>query len=103
VRLVTGEPAPGGLEPAVEPKGAIDSPAGGPAPAQERGRVLVVEDNTTNQMVAMGLLSRLGFEVDVVSDGRQAVEAVSNFPYVTVLMDCNMPVMDGYAATAAIR
>ena len=69
----------------------------------DRGRVLVVEDNTTNQMVAMGLLSRLGFDVEVVSDGRQAVEAVAKTEYVTVLMDCNMPVMDGYAATAAIR
>jgi CheY-like chemotaxis protein len=54
-------------------------------------------------MVAMGLLSRLGFAVEVVSDGRQAVEAVEATDYAAVLMDCNMPVMDGYAATAAIR
>jgi len=53
--------------------------------------------------VAMGLLSRLGFDVEVVSDGRQAVEAVEATDYAAVLMDCNMPVMDGYAATAAIR
>ena len=67
------------------------------------GRVLIVEDNTTNQMVAMGLLSRLGFDAEVVSNGRQAVEAVAKSSYDVVLMDCNMPVMDGYEATAAIR
>jgi CheY-like chemotaxis protein/HPt (histidine-containing phosphotransfer) domain-containing protein len=69
----------------------------------DRGRVLVVEDNATNQMVATGMLSSLGFNVEVVSDGHQAVEAVASSEYATVLMDCNMPVMDGYAATAAIR
>jgi CheY-like chemotaxis protein len=63
----------------------------------------VVEDNATNQLVATGLLSTLGFNVEVVSDGYQAVEAVAHADYATVLMDCNMPVMDGYAATAAIR
>ncbi|HET7721353.1 MAG TPA: response regulator, partial [Acidimicrobiales bacterium] len=77
-----------------------------PAPTPARptlGRVLVVEDNTTNQMVAMGLISRLGFDAEVVSNGRQAVEAVAKSAYDAVLMDCNMPVMDGYEATAAIR
>jgi CheY-like chemotaxis protein len=74
------------------------------APAQPTlGRVLIVEDNTTNQMVAMGLISRLGFDAEVVSNGRQAVEAVARSKYDAVLMDCNMPVMDGYEATAAIR
>jgi PAS domain S-box-containing protein len=87
-----------------------DPPAAGPAVVaadpvrrRDRGRVLVVEDNATNQMVATGLLSRLGFNVEVVSDGYQAVEAVAHSDFATVLMDCNMPVMDGYAATAAIR
>jgi two-component system sensor histidine kinase/response regulator len=62
-----------------------------------------VEDNTTNQMVALGLLSRMGFDAEVVSNGQQAVDAVARTTYDTVLMDCNMPVMDGYEATAAIR
>ncbi|MGI8809399.1 MAG: BREX system ATP-binding domain-containing protein [Acidimicrobiales bacterium] len=74
-----------------------------PGRPHRRGRVLVVEDNATNQMVASGLLSRLGYDVEIVSDGRQAVAAVASSDYATVLMDCNMPVMDGYAATAAIR
>jgi len=65
--------------------------------------VLVVEDNTTNQMVATGLLSKLGYQPEVVSDGRQAVEAVRRNRYLAVLMDCNMPVMDGFEATLAIR
>ncbi|MDP1807324.1 MAG: response regulator, partial [Acidimicrobiales bacterium] len=102
VRVVTGGSAAGagaGTGGAVE---ARPTPAPKPALAT-LGRVLIVEDNTTNQMVAMGLLSRVGFDAEVVSNGRQAVEAVAKSNYDAVLMDCNMPVMDGYEATAAIR
>ncbi|HVL05787.1 MAG TPA: response regulator [Acidimicrobiales bacterium] len=99
VRAVAGGPAAGG------PRGAPATKRV-PAPAATRpaqGRILIVEDNTTNQMVAMGLITRLGFDAEVVSNGRQAVEAVAKSAYDAVLMDCNMPVMDGYEATAAIR
>jgi signal transduction histidine kinase/CheY-like chemotaxis protein/HPt (histidine-containing phosphotransfer) domain-containing protein len=71
--------------------------------APRHGRVLVVEDNPVNQLVAEGLLHELGYEVDLAQNGAEAIHAVSEAFYVAVLMDCHMPVMDGYAATAEIR
>jgi signal transduction histidine kinase/CheY-like chemotaxis protein len=67
------------------------------------GRVLVVEDNIVNQLVAEGLVTHLGYDVDIAENGAQAVEAVASLGYAAVLMDCHMPVMDGYAATQEIR
>ncbi|MDX1695558.1 MAG: response regulator [Ketobacteraceae bacterium] len=66
-------------------------------------RVLVVDDNPVNRKVAAGFLKKLGFETDVAEDGLQAVRAVENSHYGLVLMDCQMPVMDGYEATRQIR
>jgi two-component system sensor histidine kinase/response regulator len=66
-------------------------------------RVLVAEDNEVNQQVALLSLRRRGFAVDVVGDGAQAVAASRTNPYDLILMDCQMPVMDGFAATAAIQ
>ena len=65
--------------------------------------VLVVEDNMTNQLVATGMLERLGCRADVVQHGGEGVAAVARTRYDIVLMDCNMPEMDGYEATTRIR
>jgi signal transduction histidine kinase/CheY-like chemotaxis protein len=66
-------------------------------------RLLLAEDNPVNQRVATAMLERMGFELDIVSDGAAAVDAAATGRYQAVLMDCHMPVMDGFEATAAIR
>ena len=65
--------------------------------------VLLAEDNQVNQRIALRMLGKSGFRVDVVSDGRQAADAVKSGKYDVVLMDVHMPGMDGFAATAEIR
>jgi PAS domain S-box-containing protein len=72
-------------------------------PAETRGHVLVVEDNTSNQLVAVGVLRLLGYRADVASDGAEALEALGRADYDAILMDCQMPEMDGYTATGEIR
>ena len=68
-----------------------------------RGTALVVEDNAVNQKVAVKILSKLGVHADVAVNGRAGVDAVRQHHYDFVLMDCLMPVMDGFQATRAIR
>ena len=67
------------------------------------GVLLVAEDNPVNQRVAAAMLRRLGYEVDVVDNGAKAVEAMSTRGYDAVLMDCEMPILDGFEATRRVR
>ena len=82
----------------------IDSAMGGlDGAAPLVGRVLVVEDNDVNRMIAREVLLSLGLSVLEASDGVQALELLEQQPVDLVLLDCQMPVMDGYAATQEIR
>jgi signal transduction histidine kinase/ActR/RegA family two-component response regulator len=73
------------------------------APPRGRGRVLVAEDNPVNQRVAVILLGKIGYSAEVAANGAEALQLVQQQSYDIILMDCQMPVMDGFEATAAIR
>jgi signal transduction histidine kinase/CheY-like chemotaxis protein len=81
------------------------SPAPRPARAERahKGTVLVAEDDEINRLVAVAMLVALGYEADVAGNGRVALEMAADREYDAVLMDCQMPELDGYAATAELR
>ena len=74
-----------------------------PGASHSRGRLLIVEDNAINQAVAKGMAAKLGFDCDVAGNGVEALHALARRRYDAVLMDCQMPEMDGFEATAEIR
>ena len=88
------EEAPGAF-----PEPVAEVPDGNARPM----RILVAEDNPINQMVAVCLLERLGYHADIVANGLEALEACKAVDYDIIFMDCQMPELDGYGATAHIR
>ncbi len=85
------------------PEPAVAAEAAGPELDVLKGRVLMVEDNAVNQRVLRSMLRTFGIEVDIAEDGERAVEVFGRKDYDVILMDCQMPVMDGFAATRVIR
>jgi signal transduction histidine kinase/DNA-binding response OmpR family regulator len=95
--LASASPAP------TTPHAAEPVAVAPPSPESRQRRILLVEDNEINQMVAVGLLTNLGYQSDVANDGIEGLNLAASRSYDAVLMDCRMPRMDGFSATAELR
>ena len=103
VAVITQRPVASGMPAARESSPLITRHSLAEITAKLDLRILLAEDNIINQKVAVRLFQRLGYRIDVVANGRAAVEAVSRIRYDVVFMDCQMPDMDGFEATQVIR
>jgi signal transduction histidine kinase/CheY-like chemotaxis protein len=101
--LLTRHTLPDFLAKGADKSEAPTSAAAGAQVQRRRGRVLVVDDNPVNQIVAVKMLERVGWEVESANHGREGIAKHSAAPFTAILMDCEMPEMDGYEATHAIR
>jgi PAS domain S-box-containing protein len=95
--------APSQKLPASEPRDQRLSAPAGPTRTVREARILLAEDNATNRDVGLAQLQKLGYKATAVTNGAQAVQAVIEGNFDLVLMDCEMPVMDGFEATRRIR
>jgi CheY-like chemotaxis protein/HPt (histidine-containing phosphotransfer) domain-containing protein len=101
-RVLAGDAVVAEVAPADAPE-APPAAAATTNPDASRKKLLIAEDNLVNQKVAVLAISKMGYETSVVPDGRQAVDAFVSGSFDAILMDCQMPEMDGYEAAAEIR